>query len=219
MVNPLSPEELELITSRTLNHYDGTARDFWEGTRDHDVSQNYAALLSALPQRAGLRILDLGCGPGRDLLYFKNQGHEPTGLDGSLAFCKMAQEYSGCPVLHRNFLNLSLPAEAYDGIFANASLFHIPRQELHRVLVDLRNALVPGGVLFSSNPRGEMEGWSGERYGTYLEWPAYENTLLRAGFEPLHHYYRPAGLPKEQQPWLAAVSRKPAVTNEKREEA
>ena len=63
----LSPDQLRGITRKTLDHYDGRADAFWEGTRDHDVSQNIEALLSELSVPAPARILDFGCGPGRDL--------------------------------------------------------------------------------------------------------------------------------------------------------
>ncbi len=192
--------------STTINHYESNASSFWLGTKDHDVSQNYAEFLQAMPSREGLRILDFGCGPGRDLVYFKSLGHEPTGLDGSQSFCEMARVHSDCPVLHQNFLQLELPDNFFDGVFANASLFHIPKQELVKVLVQLRNALVPKGILFSSNPRGSDEGWSGQRYGTYMESPEYLEILNTAGFIPLKQYYRPQGLPCSQQPWLAVVS-------------
>ena len=102
---------------------------------------------------------------------------------------------------------LALPPASFDGVFANASLFHVPQQELPRVLAELRDALVPEGVLFSSNPRGGEEGWSGERYGAYLDWDTYRKYLEGSGFEPVHRYYRPAGLPRDRQPWLAVVSR------------
>ena len=164
-----------------------------------------------MPQRPGLKILDFGCGPGRDLIYFKSQGHLPTGLDGSAAFCEMASEKSHCPVWHQNFLHLNLPVGFFDGVFANASLFHIPQQELVRVLSQLHTTLVPEGILFSSNPRGNAEGFSGERYGSYFEFETYENYLNEAGFVPVRHYYRPAGLPRAEQPWLAVVSKKRGV--------
>ena len=106
------------------------------------------------------------------------------------------------------FLRLSLPERAFDGIFANASLFHVPGQELPRVLGELAAALVPEGVLFSSNPRGAGEGWNGDRYGAYYEWESYREILIQAGFIPLTHYHRPAGLPCAAQHWLAVVSRK-----------
>lgn len=207
MKKQLTSDDLKAITSTTLNHYELSARSFWEGTKEHDVSQNYLALLEALPQRQGLRILDLGCGPGRDLQYFKSQGHEPTGLDGSPTFCEMARRLSGCEVLNQNFLALNLPPSSFDGVFANASLFHVPKQELPRVLSELRKALVPEGILFSSNPRGNAEGWSGARYGCYVEFEGYREILIAAGFVPLQHYYRPPGKPRAEQPWLAVVSR------------
>jgi Methylase involved in ubiquinone/menaquinone biosynthesis len=205
---PLKSSDLERITKQTLAHYDQHAADFWEGTKDHDVLQNYQALLEALPGRKGLDILDLGCGPGRDLFYFKNQGHRPVGLEGSPTFCEMARSYSGCEVLEQDFLKLKLRPESFDGIFANASLFHVPSQELPRVLRELWQALKPAGILFSSNPRGNEEGWDGSRYGHFMEWESYRKYLEAAGFEILQHYYRPEGKPRHQQPWLAVVSRK-----------
>jgi SAM-dependent methyltransferase len=103
-----------------------------------------------------------------------------------------------------------LPPSSFDGVFANASLFHVPSAALPGVLAMLHASLKPGGVLFSSNPRGHNEeGWNGPRYGSYHDYPTWERYLLAAGFIALHHYYRPPGLPREQQPWLASVWRKP----------
>jgi SAM-dependent methyltransferase len=96
--------------------------------------------------------------------------------------------------------------EAFDGVFANASLFHVPSQELPRVLGELHKALRPRGILFSSNPRGEGEGWSGQRYGNYMELDASKAYLEEAGFEVIRHYYRPSGKPRWEQPWLAIVA-------------
>lgn len=207
---PQPPVTVDAITRQTLDHYDRTATQFFEGTRDHDVSQNIAALLAAIEGPAPYAILDLGCGPGRDLKHFAALGHRPTGLDGSARFAAMARAYSGCPVWHQDFVRLDLPTAAYDGVYANASLFHVPSAALPDVLQRLFAALKPGGVLFSSNPRGHnQEGWNGERYGSYYDYPGWERFLLAAGFSALSHYYRPAGLPRDQQPWLASVWRKP----------
>jgi SAM-dependent methyltransferase len=104
---------------------------------------------------------------------------------------------------------MDLPDGWFDGIFANASLFHVPRQELTRVLRQLHATLKPQGVLFSSNPRGEnQESINGERYGAYYDLATWRDYLAAAGFVELEHYYRPAGLPREQQPWLASVWRR-----------
>jgi SAM-dependent methyltransferase len=205
----LTPEELAALTARTVAHYDRSAQSFAEGTRDHDVSQNYAALLGAIEGKPPFRILDIGCGPGRDLAYFRSIGHDAVGLDGSERFVAMAREATGCEVLHQSFLELSLPAAHFDGIFANASLFHVPTQELPRVLAALRDALVPRGVLFCSNPRGlDSEGYNGERYGAYHSLETWREQVTAVGFTEIDHYYRPPGLPREQQPWLATVWRK-----------
>jgi SAM-dependent methyltransferase len=193
---------------RTLAHYQANAASFREGTWDHDVTQNYAALLERLEGPGPFAILDFGCGPGRDLTHFRSLGHEAVGLEGCAAFCAMARD-TGCEVLEQDFLALCLPAGRFDGVFANASLFHVPGDELPRVLGELRASLKPRGVLFCSNPRGEdQEGWNGDRYGRYWSLESWRRVVLAAGFEELGHYYRPPGLPREKQPWLATVWRR-----------
>ena len=205
----LDKAQLRLISEITTGHYDRSAVDFWGGTRNHDVSQNYAALLGAIEGDPPYTILDLGCGPGRDLRYFRSLGHEAIGLDGSEEFVAMARRYAKCDVLHQDFLAMDLPQSYFDGIFANAALFHVPRQELPRVLRQLRQSLKPSGVLFSSNPRGnDEEGWSGDRYNCFYHPSTWRECVTAAGFTELDHYYRPHGLPRHKQPWLATVWRK-----------
>ena len=205
----LTADELERIAAQTLDHYEQHAQAFWQGTRDHDVSQNIAALLQYIEAPAPFEILDFGCGPGRDLKTFKLLGHRATGIEGAAQLAAMARTHSGCDVLQQNFLQLNLPSGQFDGVFANAVLFHVPSQALPRVLADLFATLKPGGVLFSSNPRGDgQEGWNGDRYGAFHDLPAWRGYMSAAGFIELSHYYRPAGLPREQQPWLASAWRK-----------
>ncbi|WP_191983472.1 class I SAM-dependent methyltransferase [Pseudomonas aeruginosa] len=171
----MSTEDFDAITTATLADYQRNAEGFREGTRGHDVSQNVEALLRHIDGPPPYRILDFGCGPGRDLATFRRLGHQPVGLEGTPRFVEMARADSGCEVWQQNFL-----------------------------------ALRPGGVLFSSNPRGDnREGWNGQRYGAYHDYPAWKRLLEEAGFVELEHYYRPPGLPREQQPWLASVWRRP----------
>ena len=186
-----------------------TPTAFWQGTRDHDVSQNISALLQRIEGRTPFTILDLGCGPGRDLIAFAGLGHVAVGVEGAANLAAMARTNSSCEVWQQDLLALDLPPERFDGIFANAVLFHVPSQELPRVLRQLNATLKPGGVLFTSNPRGRNEeGWSGERYGAYHDLEAWRRYLVAASFLELDHYYRPTGLPLEQQPWLASVWRR-----------
>jgi SAM-dependent methyltransferase len=208
----ISPAELEQISAITLEHYELRAEEFRSGTLGHDVSQNINALLSRIPGQAPFSLLDFGCGPGRDLKTFTELGHVAVGLEGAARFAAMARSHSGCEVWQQDFLNLTLPDRYFDGVFANAALFHIPSQELLRVLQQLHNTLKPDGVLFCSNPHGaNEEGWNRGRYGAYHDLETWRRFMSNARFIELDHYYRPTGLPREQQPWLATVWRKPAA--------
>jgi len=206
--DPHLPLDLEDISRRTIESYVQRAQDFREGTRHHDVSQNIAALLEHIEATPPFTLLDFGCGPGRDLQTFRELCHRAIGLEAAPPFVAMARE-SGCEVWEQDFLALSLPDAYFDGIFANASLFHVPMAELPRVLGELRAALKPGGVLFASNPHGEdEEGWRRGRYGAFLRWETWQRRMVDTRFTLLTHYYRPPGLPREQQPWLASVWRR-----------
>jgi SAM-dependent methyltransferase len=208
----LQRTDLLEITAQTLAHYEQRAAEFRTGTRDHDVSQNVAALLRHIEGERPYAILDFGCGPGRDLRTFSALGHSAIGLEGAERFVAMARAESGCEVWQQDFLRLELPAARFDGVFANAALFHVPRQELPRVLSQLRATLKPRGVLFASNPRGNNEeGWSSGRYGVFHDLASWRAFLEDAGFVELEHYYRPPGLPRAQQPWLASVWRRSAA--------
>jgi SAM-dependent methyltransferase len=203
-------DDLEKISGLTLDHYNERAPQFWESTRDHDVSQNIAAMLDSIESTPPFTLLDFGCGPGRDLKALTERGHVAIGLEGAAHFAAMARAYSGCEVWQQDFLALDLAARRFDGVFANASLFHVPSRILPEVLLRLHACVKPGGVLFASNPRGHNEeGWNAGRYGVYHDLESWRRYVSAAGFVELGHYYRPAGLPREQQPWLATVWRKP----------
>jgi SAM-dependent methyltransferase len=195
----------------TIAEYQETAAAFRAGTWEHDVSQNREALSRAMPNNPG-KILDLGCGPGRDLVAFKQDGHTVVGLDATPAFVEMAREISGCEVWQQSFLHLDLPPDTFDGIFANASLLHVPRLEMVRVLGDLRQSLVPQGAIVMSMCRGDEEGYSlrptGCRYIAGWEYETLAPCVEQAGFTILHHYYRPPGVPFEAQSWLVIVALK-----------
>ena len=193
----------------TISHYASRPEEFWEGTRDHDVSQNIEALLRHLSAESGSQILDFGCGPGRDLKQWTDRGCDVIGLDGCEQFCKMARSYSGCEVWQQNFVELDLPTNRFDGIFANASLFHIHRSELLSALIKFHKTLREDGVVFCSNPRGpNIEQMNGDRYGKYMDVEGWSEFFTQAGFMACEHYFRPPGLPRHEQTWLAMVWRK-----------
>ena len=195
----------------TIAEYQLTAAGYRDGTWDHDVSQNRQNLVNAMPRNPG-KILDVGCGPGRDLVAFKQDGHTVIGLDATPAFVEMAQQISGCEVWQQSFFNLNLPPDTFDGIFANASLLHVPRSEMVRVLTDLQRSLVPNGAIVISICRGDREGYTprptGYRYVSAWEYETLAPCVEQAGFEILHHYYRPPGVPCAAQSWLVIVARK-----------
>jgi SAM-dependent methyltransferase len=209
MTGAPGPDGLRRISIGTISHYRRFARAYRDGTWQHDVSQNVAALLDAIEGAPPYRVLDLGCGPGRDLTTFRRLGHEPTGLDACPEFVDMARRLAICEVWLQDMLALNLPTRHFDGVFANAVLFHVPSQALPRVLEDLWATLKPNGVLFSSNPRGRNEeGWADGRYACFLDLPTWQGLVEGAGFALVDHYYRPPGKPRHQQPWLATLWRK-----------
>ncbi len=195
------PDRLRQLVARTLDHYQARAEAFWQGTRDHDVSQNIDALLRHV---RACRLLPSSTSAAVRVaisFHFAQRGHHAIGLEGAPALAAMARAHGAGEVWEQDFLELDLPVAHFDGVFANASLFHVPRQELPRVLRQLHATLKTGGVLFSSNPRGDnQESLSGERYGAYYDLATWRDYLLAAGFAELEHYYRPPGLPFEQQP-------------------
>ena len=209
---------LRAASEATIADYAARAEAYALGSLDHDVSQNIDALLRPLKDRpAPLDILDLCCAGGRDLVAFKKLGHRPIGLDGVSAFCEMAAARSGCEVWQQDLQQLDLPAERFDGIFANACLFHVPSATLPATLRALHGALKPGGVLFVSNAHGfgeDREGWTEGRtpttrsYVTWLSEDTWVSTCRAVGLELLELFYRPPGKPRAQQPFLATVWRR-----------
>ena len=199
------------ISASTIDCYRAMATPYRDGTWNHDVSQNIQTLLDAITGVPPYRILDLGCGPGRDLVPFRDLGHMVVGLDGCPEFVAMAQAVSGCEVWQQDLLAMTLPTSSFDGVFANAVLFHVPSRALPVVLDGLHAALKSGGVLLVSNPRGQdEEGFVDGRYACFYSFKTWHRLVSCSGFALVDHYSRPSGKPRRQQPWLATLWRKPA---------
>lgn len=151
------------LQSDTIQYYENNAFQFIAGTIDADMEDARTRFLKELPQRA--HILDLGCGSGRDTKAFLEAGYIVDAVDGSRELCRVASEYTGIPVKHMLFQDLDAES-IYDGIWACASILHLPKPELLEVLEKIAAALKPEGILYISFKYGNFEGIRSGRYFT-----------------------------------------------------
>ena len=149
--------------SQTLDYYNANAQAFAASTVSVDFSVTQRRFAQLLPP--GGRILDFGCGSGRDSKFFLQEGFDVTATDGSAELCRLARELTGLPVRHELFQNLA-ETNTYDGIWACASILHLPKAELAGVLAKMVAALKPGGVIYTSFKYGDFEGIRNGRYFT-----------------------------------------------------
>ena len=147
--------------NQTLHYYNENAADFCAGTLQADMSHLYDQFLCHIPP--GGRILDLGCGSGRDSKIFLARGYQVTAADGSEALCKLAASYIGQPVRCMDFEDLDY-TEEFHGIWACASLLHVEKSRILPILRKIHSALLPGGVLYVSFKHGSGERLSGQRF-------------------------------------------------------
>lgn len=129
-----------------IRYYDNNAALYVERTYDADMTHLYHAFQKYLPSG---KILDLGCGPGRDTLYFLEAGYDVTGMDGSQAMVDHCRNELHLNVVHATFDSYQ-PKECFDGIWACASLVHVPHQELTRIILRYLSFLRIGGIFFMS---------------------------------------------------------------------
>lgn len=151
-----------MSTQTTLTYYNQNARQFADSTISVDFTATQNRFLEKLPIYA--KILDFGCGVGRDTKYFLEQGYQVEAIDGSEELCKLAESYTGIPVKHMLFQELCA-VDCYDGIWACASILHLPYQELREVLQKMTKALKPEGIIYASFKYGSFQG---ERKGRYF---------------------------------------------------
>nr|WP_294671886.1 class I SAM-dependent methyltransferase [uncultured Blautia sp.] len=149
------------MKNKTLDYYNQNVTTFIADTISVDLKDTQNKFINALP---GDKILDLGCGSGRDTKYFLEIGLKVTAVDGSEELCKRASDYLGIPVYHMLFQELDLEDE-YNGIWACSSILHLPKDELRTVFYKMVTALKSSGVIYTSFKYGEFEG---ERNGRYF---------------------------------------------------
>jgi SAM-dependent methyltransferase len=201
----------------TILHYERRAAVYADALLGHDTAQCRTAFLmavsAAVSGRIPLKLLDLGCGPGRDLTAFAAAGHDVTGLEGSPSLAAIARQNSGCPVIETDLLADwphadALPCQAFDGVFANAVLFHIPTHDLPQLLQRIAGCLRPGGILFTCDPTGmNEEGWTDDRYVAFRHPNRWKSLARNSGFSLISEWRRPPGRPRREQNWLATLWR------------
>lgn len=147
----------------TINYYNENAEKFNSSTYAVDFTENQNRFLNYLNTDA--IILDFGCGSGRDTKYFLKKGFEVHATDGSSQLCEIASKYTGIQVKQQLFGDLDVK-ELYDGVWACASILHLPLYELSIVMKKIGKALKENGVLYTSFKYGEFEGMRNGRYFT-----------------------------------------------------
>ena len=149
--------------NKTLQYYDDNKNSFTNTTVDLEFSDIQDRFLKYL--EPGSLILDLGCGPGRDSRYFLSKGYLVEALDGSEEMVRIARKNTGLPVKHMLFNELD-ETNKYDGVFACASLLHVPSKELLEVIGKVSKALKNNGIFYLSFKYGDFEGYRNDRYFT-----------------------------------------------------
>lgn len=168
--------------NQTISYYDKNAKEFCKNTIDADMSFCRDKFLKYLS--AGASILDAGCGSGRDSVAFKQLGYHVTAMDASPEICKEAEKVLGQKVLCKIFEELD-DENIYDGIWACASLLHVPKESMGEVLYRLKLALKDGGILYASFKYGDGEKIVNERLFNYFNEQSLRMLMRENGFEVL----------------------------------
>jgi cyclopropane fatty-acyl-phospholipid synthase-like methyltransferase len=194
------------MNSTTINYYDSNAEAFIKGTLDVDFSSTQKRFLSLL---SGKKVLDFGCGSGRDTKYFLEQGYDVTATDGSSELCKAASLYTGIEVRNMLFQDLC-EKSIYDGIWACSSILHLSKPELKDVLVKMSDALVADGIVYTSFKYGTFEGERNGRYFTDFTTETFTDFISGIKTLSVKEYWitgdvRPG---REDEKWLNLILRK-----------
>ncbi len=194
------------MTNKTLDYYNKNASSFVEGT----VSVHFTDVQDRfLKQLSGKKILDFGCGSGRDTKYFLDLGYDVTAIDGSEELCKLASEYTGIEVKCMLFQELD-EVDAYDGIWACSSILHLSKEELKPVLVKMMNAIKDTGVIYTSFKYGDFEGEKNGRYFSNFTLESFQEYVKDIPTLQIEEYWlssdvRPG---REEEKWLNLILRK-----------
>ena len=191
----------------TLDYYNSKAKDFVSSTVDVTFTEMQDTFLEFIP--AGGKILDFGCGSGRDTKYFISKGYDVDATDGSEELCKIASEYTGIQVKQLLFEELD-EVEEYDGIWACASILHVEKKQLPEIIKKIAIATKKGGIVYTSFKYGEFEGIRNGRFFTYLTEKSFEELLRSVPELAIEKLWISADVRAErgEERWLNTVLRK-----------
>ena len=194
------------MNDKTLDYYNQNANTFFEGTVSVNFKEVQDKFLEVLP---GKKILDFGCGSGRDTKYFLDNGYDVIAIDGSIELCKKASEYTGIEVKHMLFQELN-DKDTYDGIWACSSILHLNKEELKPVLLKMIDALKKHGIIYTSFKYGNFEGERNGRYFSNFTIESFKEYVQDISTIQIEEYWLSGDVRKgrEDEQWLNLILRK-----------
>lgn len=190
----------------SIEYYNQNASDYFERTVDIDLQENWDRFTELLPE--GGNVLDLGCGSGRDSDYFISRGFDVTAMDASEEMCDLASIHIGQDVLKLTFDEIDFD-EVFDGIWACASLLHVPASHMDVIMDKVVKSLKNKGVLFMSFYYGDYEGERNGRYYTDYRTKAIKELIARHDELELIEVWKDEVYgPKYDRTWICVLARK-----------
>lgn len=190
----------------TNQYYQENSEVFFESTVNVDVESLYEHFMKYVPSYG--KILDLGCGSGRDTKAFLEKGYIVDAVDGSEELCRLASDYTGIKVQCMDFRTLD-SKNKYDAIWACASLLHLPSDELPSMLTKINAALKDVGIVYMSFKEGEDEGWRDGRYFTDMTSKSFTEVLSKTtGFTIAEEWFSDDVRTDRTQKWYNVILRK-----------
>lgn len=192
--------------STSLNYYNSNHEDFFSSTVNADVTSLYEHFLKYVPDNG--KILDLGCGSGRDTKAFMEKGYKVDATDGSEELCRLASEYTGVEVRCMDFKDLC-SSDEYNAIWACASLLHVTYKELPDIFMKINTALKSNGIVYMSFKEGKQEGLRDGRYYTDMTHETFMKLMgMTEGFKMIEEWYSVDVRNDRTQRWYNVVLRK-----------
>lgn len=190
----------------SIEYYNQNAADYFEQTVDIDMQEYWDRFTALLPE--GGSILDLGCGSGRDSAYFIAHGFDVTAMDASEEMCDLASIHIGQDVLDLSFSEMDFD-QVFDGIWACASLLHVPGDEIEDIFTKIVKSLKMNGILFMSFYYGDFEGIrDGRYYKDYRTRPLKELVLRHEDMELIDIQKCEDVRPDSNRTWIYALVRR-----------